>query len=162
MLNLPKKFSLILLSRWLRLLSSRLHFSERCYRSCTPVIVHNASVPTLWNRESNKRHYLHHIQLANSICHNESPFRVYARPWSLACCWICKMGRSGPSSFILFFSSSERLVKGHFCKEIPNFLWFPQFYLKLPSPESTGQLAKEQEWQSRIRSYINGGREHER
>src|SRR4029434_2021893 len=42
----------------------------------------------------------------------EEKLRVYVLPWSMLCCCIFKSGRSGPMSFSLFLTTSDRRLKG--------------------------------------------------
>lgn len=106
-------------------IQSLLHHTETFVSYCNPRRVSQRFSAESWhfeivNRESNKGEYLHHIQLANSVCYNKSG-RIHGS--------ICKSGWTGSNSFalFLFFFSSKRLQKGVYWKKV---LTFPCFLLR--------------------------------
>ena len=115
-LSLPKRLSFRLLVRWLRQDSCFLHLSLKCFRSLIPVAVQIVSVPGLWNNRQGKQKNAslteqpaNQLRLAYRL---EEKLRVYVLPRSMLCCCIFKSGRSGPMSFSLFLSTSDRRLKG--------------------------------------------------
>ena len=71
------------------------------------------------NRRSNKRHYIHHVQWVE-VRAGEAPGVNPSS--SLAGCWICKLGRSGPSSLFLLVNT---MWKDVFVKKLTDL---PQFH----------------------------------
>src|SRR4029434_10798796 len=100
------------LVRWLRQDSCFLHLSLKCFRSLIPVAVQIVSVPGLWNNRQGKQQNASLTeQPANQVrfaYRLEEKLRVYVLPRSMLCCCIYKSGRSGPMSFSLFLSTSDR------------------------------------------------------
>src|SRR4029434_4011363 len=109
-LSPPKRLSFRLLVTWLRQDSCFLHLSLKCFRSLIPVAVQIVSVPGLWNRQGKQKNASlteQHTGLRRSY----GWLRVYVLPQSMLCCCIFKSGRSGPMSFSLFLSTSDRRLK---------------------------------------------------
>src|SRR4029434_11003739 len=89
-----------------------LHFSIKCFRSLIPVVIQSLSDPGFWNnRQGKQKNALLTEQPANQLrlaYRLEEKLRVYVLPRSMLCCYIFKSGRSGPMSFSLFLSTSDR------------------------------------------------------
>src|SRR4029434_10682520 len=85
-------------------------------RSFHPVVSQIVSVPGLCNnRQGKQKNALLNEQPANQLrlaYRLEEKLRVYVLPRPMLCCCIFKSGRSGPMSFSLFLSTSDRRLKG--------------------------------------------------